>query len=265
MAAAGLFRRRLFATDAGGLVRAGVADDFHEYEVDVRHDGREVLGVEARSVRAPWATCPGAMPQLDALRGARLGTDVWRRKDLPDPHFQCTHMYELALFAMAQAVRGGSRQYDILIPDRAAPRSEEPRGGASLDAFTGRTRATLIRDGQVVLEWELEGVTIQPPSPYAGLSIMQVGGAAARSEDDEGLEAVKILRRSTHIALARSFPTPAGAWIRKSGSLGACYAFQPERVDLGVAQPGSRRDFTESGAGLLARLGAQDHSATGNR
>ncbi len=250
----GIFRRRIIADVQENRVFAGVEDDFHHYEILITHDGSVVTAIEAKSLRTPWVTCPEAMGQLDQFIGAPLSVDVFRRRDLPDPHFQCTHMFETALLAIAQAVRGGRRQYDIVIPDRVLPEQPDVHFGPLL-LKDGRTHADLFRDGAPILSWTLKGWEIASPAPFAGQTILTVGGWAVSHFDDEELEAIKILRRGVHVAGGRTFKFDSvpGAFVQKQ-VYGACYVFQPERVERAFRVKGANRDFSSREGDLLADM-----------
>ena len=93
----GSYRRRirLVATERG-VVEGGLEDDFHHFEVTLRHDGEHVIGVEARSRRWPWTTCPAAAEPLHEIEGMELSPRCLAVGDRADPHANCTHMFDLA-------------------------------------------------------------------------------------------------------------------------------------------------------------------------
>jgi hypothetical protein len=263
---AGLFRRRTIVSAGPGTVLAGVEDDFHHFELRLHHDGRHVTGVDVNAPRTPWSLCASAGRQLQLLVGQALGTDVHRRAGLPDALSQCTHQLELALLAVAQAARGGRRQYDIVVTDREGCTVRpvvmaDGTIGLSSRHPDGRAHASLELDGHRVLSWHIVGETITSAGRFEGQNLRRVA-AWARAEalagrlDDEALEAVRVLRRGAHVASGRLAPLDL---IDRASQhppvLGACYALQPERAEHALRHKGSSRDFSASGETLLSNLG----------
>jgi hypothetical protein len=232
-----VFRRRVVADASGNAVNAAIEDDFHHYEILLEHDGQSITSIKSRSHRTPWVTCCEAEAQLDQLLGHSLST---RPTGLPDPHFQCTHMFELAVVAIAQAARGGYRRYDVAVP---------------LRSLTGPGSANLRRDGETLLDWTFEGDFLTAPSSFAGRNLRTLVREAERECDDDMLEAIRVLRRSIHVSSGRSVDFESfrsAADITKAR--GACYVFQPERVERALRNPGSRRDFSNTALEPLARF-----------
>jgi hypothetical protein len=229
-----IFRRRIIVDAVGNSVHAGVEDDFHHYEILLTHDGSVITSASADSIRTPFVTCFEAGAQLALLTGHPI---VTRPTGLPDPHHQCTHMFELAVVAIAQAVRGGRRQYDIAVPHREL-------GGVG--------SVTLHRDGELVFDWALDGDLISMPPDYGGKNVRELARWAEAECDDETLEAIRVIRRGIHVSSGRSIPPDMyvdAAAIPQI--LGACYVFQPIRVDRGVRDGDKRRDFSRNAAAML--------------
>lgn len=258
----GIFRRRIILDDDGQVVRAGVEDDFHHFEVDLNHAGGLVMDIAGRAVRHPWATCPGAVLMLRQFIGVPVGTDAVRRRDLPPPGRHCTHMHDLTVLALAQAGRGpGRRVYDVAVPDRAG-RTRFPRFDAAgiivrpPDGPDGTTEPTLIRDGVPLLHWAMDGEHLTAPAEVAGMDFRKLGQWAATAGDDDFLEAVKVLRQGIFVSGGRVLPldlVPGAAF--QGVPAGTCYAFQAERMEQGSRMLGSTRDFTDSPGRPLAQFG----------
>ncbi len=237
----GIFRRRVVARAEGLHVRAAVEDDLHHFEVDVVHDGRVVIAVEGRSIRYPWTTCPQATASIGLLAGTAVALPVKVAPEI-DARLHCTHLYELARLAIAQAARGGSRQYDIEMPDRVDDLS----------------RATIKRDGEVVFIWDLDGYQVIRPDAFAGIEIMgRISWPDEVRRDADALEACLILRRAITVASIRN---PGKEGIRDGTSpiapfdetrmIGACFSYQPDRAKLGRVHT-SWQDFTARPDDLL--------------
>lgn len=242
-AAAGALRRKI-VLDAGaeGVVRAGVEDDFHHFNVTIHHAGGRVTDVVSRHLRTPWLSCAGAGAMLRQLIGAPVSADHGAISGAIDAHSQCTHQYDLALMAVAQAARGGVRTYQIDVGDLPA------------GADGPQTRQACVRrDGVVVLDWTLDGSTVLAPAAAAGLNLRKLDMAALAAEDAEYAEAVLALRRAVMISGGR------GRDLDQHDSLhafaermsGACFAFQPVRFDQGLRNRGTVRDFSANPELLL--------------
>lgn len=247
----GLMRRRIILdATASGEVRAGVEDDFHHFEVDVTHREGRVTQVVGRAPRYPWNTCPSAAARLEAFVGFEVGPEILRRRDLPDPLTQCTHMYELAHMAVAQAGRGGRRVYDVEVPDRADRTRfstvdadgyvHRPNDGAD-----GVMTARVWRDGGLVLSWDVDGDQITAPEGFAGHTLWTVMKYAGTSLDDDGLEATRVLRRGIHVAGGRIFAfqdSPLAS--QNKAARNSCHTFQVERSASARRMKDAARDFT---------------------
>jgi hypothetical protein len=242
----GLYRRRirLVATEPG-IVEGGLEDDFHHFEVTLRHDDERVRTVDARSVRWPWSTCPGAAEPLRALDGMALSTRCLAVGERTNPRLNCTHMFDLAGLAVAHAARhvaGGaaSRQYDAEVPIGAT--EGEP------------TTVRLARDGELVLEWTLVGRGVAEPAPYT--EAPWHGGffrwAEATLETDDA-EAAVVLRRACEIGMGRGMDLDAYDVASELGPMmqGVCHTMQPGIMEVARRNKGSIRDFSDDPDALL--------------
>jgi hypothetical protein len=236
----GGLRRRVLLVATDRQVSAGVEDDFHHFSLRLEHDGARVTALHGEALRHPWATCPGAGARLQQLVGCPIARLPQAGTAHIDPHQHCTHQYDLALMAMAQAVRGGRRDYLAWVADEHG----------------GRRVASLQRDGVVCLEWTLEASTIEAGSALIGANLRKLDMAALATADPDLAEAVGLLRRAVMVAGGRGIVTDSIAHIEAfAGHMtGACYAFQPERLADGERNKGSVRDFSASAAPLLGGL-----------
>lgn len=236
----GYLRRIVLTAPASGRVEAALEDDFHRFEVTLRHNGEEVTECTGRAVRYPWTECPGAVDALAALAGVPLlsrGTSIG---DFVDPHANCTHLFDLAGLAVAHAAAGREgREYLAAVPDRDAQ---------------WRTRAELRRDGEVVLGWDVEGIEIRGPAPYDGVRLR--GGFlrwADQHLDAETAEAATVLRRACEISMGRHTPWDELETAAEVGDfmLGVCHTFQPGRAEVALRVKGSVQDFSDRPEALL--------------
>jgi hypothetical protein len=223
----------------GGCVDAALEDDYHEFAVALRHDGTVVTSITGLARRFPWSTCPGAMEKLAPLRGCRL-VALSARLDAKMPvSSQCTHLYDLARVAMAHALRGGLRQYDIAIPDMV----------------DGTTSAQIFRDGQLALDWTITSNTIVAPAPFAGHSLLgRADWPHGALTDADTAEAAMLLRRMTMVALRRAVYASRPSYEDAVKSLGnACHSLQPGLQGI-VTGVGETYDFSNRPDALLAHL-----------
>ena len=242
----GAFRRRVrvVVEDAGRVV-GGLEDDFHYFQVEVRHDGTRVESVAAQSRRWPWSTCPAAAEPLRELAGMPLSPRCLAVGDWTDPKRNCTHMFDLAGLAVAHAWRGGppgrTRQYDATIP-----------AGAQAG---GEHQVTLHRDGELALRWTLDGRRCVSPPPYS--EVAWRGGflrwADAHLPVDEA-EAAIVLRRACDIGMGRGMDLDAIERAADAlGTQGAvCHTMQPGVVEVAVRNRGTVRDWDADPGRLLA-------------
>ncbi len=243
----GIFRRRVVAEAGPGTVWSAVEDDLHHFEIELEHDGRLVTAARGNPVRVPWTTCPGAVERLRDLVGQPLSGKV-----PGDPRQACTHLFDLARVAMAQALRGGNRVYDIAIPDRVE----------------GRYTAELRRDGVLLLTWSLHDSIVTAPADLAGADLEKaVRWPSEILGDPDLLEAALVLRRGIFVSNVR---TPERAQFRggsqleraadQPSMLGVCYTYQPEQASHGLAVP-KWIDFTDRPGDLAQRRPTLDRTA----
>lgn len=236
-------RIRLVRTEPG-VVWGGLEDDFHHFEVTLRHDETSVTGIEMHAVRWPWATCPDAGDNLQALVGMELSSRCTAVASVTDPRWNCTHQFDLAGLCVSHATRSATaRQYDVELPP----------------PHDGRVITRLWRDGELTLEWELEvGSTrtrdlVSPPpfteAPWRG-GFMKWADATFPPEE---AEAAIVLRRSCDIGMGRGMDLEAIPVSLDLGAImtGICYSMQPEIMPVAFRSRGSIRDFGSHPDALL--------------
>jgi Protein of unknown function (DUF2889) len=226
---------------SGTEVDAALEDDFHHFRVALRHDGQCVVEIEGRALRWPWSTCPAAAGPLRALVGMPLSPRAGAVGEWTDPHANCTHLFDLAGLAVAHATRSAERrQYDAEIPFGA--QSGPP------------TRVRLWRDGDVVLDWVLEGGRVADPAPYTGApwrgGFMRWADATLPVEE---AEAAIVLRRACEIGMGRGMDLDAVERAVELGPMmaGVCFTLQPENAPVAIRNRGTIRDFADDPDALL--------------
>jgi hypothetical protein len=248
----GSYRRRIrLVTLDDHTVWGGLEDDFHQFEVTLRHDGARVTGIHMEARRWPWTTCPDAGANLRALEGMDLSDRCTAVAAVTDPKRNCTHQFDLAGHCVAHAVRAAAeRQYDVEVPP----------------TVEGHTTARLWRDGELVLEWRLGPVApgyvaLVAPEPYTDAPWR---GGFMRWADatlpPEAAEAAIVLRRSCDIAMGRTMDLEAIDCAIELGPImtGVCYSMQPEIMPVAFRNRGSIRDFSAHPDALLRGQPARD-------
>ncbi|QDX82213.1 hypothetical protein B9N43_13735 [Denitratisoma sp. DHT3] len=249
-----ILRRRILIVGGDRSVRADVEDNQHRFGIIVRHDGHRVVAVEADTthVRSPWAQCPGATGNLPRLVGMALAPHPQAAYRHTASAEQCTHMFDLANLAIAHAARGtAQRLYDMEVHIDNFRAEVGPRG----PVLSGRRRLLLHRDGELALDWPLEGDEITA-GPHAGQNVrsMMRWVDASISDLDE-IEAITVARRTLIVSLSLLFDMdnlPTGINERLQARTGACYAYQPALIPTLTRAQGNTRDFSDRPEGLLA-------------
>jgi hypothetical protein len=241
---AGPYRRRIrLVATAPDTVEGALEDDFHHFEVTLRHAHGRVTDVAARSRRWPWRTCPDAAANLRPIEGMDLSPRCTAVALVADPRTNCTHQFDLAGLCVAHAARGiDHRQYDAELPP----------------TVEGVTRPRLWRDDELVLAWTLwtdEGgrrLVASPPYDEAPWR-----GGFFRWADDhldpDSAEAAIVLRRACEIGMGRGMDLEAYDVAAELGPLmgPVCYTMQPSVMPVAFRNRGSIRDFAHHPDALL--------------
>ena len=230
------YRRRIrLATRDPSTVWGGLEDDFHHFEVTLHHDGAAVTDITMKALRWPWSTCPDAGANLGQLVGMELSDRCTAVAAVSDPHFQCTHQFDLAGLCVSHAARGTLRRdYEVEL---------RPEGQGTL-------RPRLWRDGALVHEWTLalDGPvrTLVDPPPFTNAPWR---GGFIRWADQTlvplDAEAAIILRRACDIGMGRSMDLEAIDVAEELAPImsGICYSMQPDVMPVAFRNRGSIRDF----------------------
>ena len=224
------FRRRIEIVsretgDGRAQARCALEDDFHHFRVAVEAEDSRVTTTQAISLRNPNSLCPAAGDRLAALVGMALSPDSAAVLAETDQFQQCTHQLDMAGLAIASLALGRPRLvYDIVIPDRVE----------------GRTQAQVFRDGEAVLAWDVAGMTVEGPEPYAGRQLGAGFTRFTRELSRDAAEAALVFRRALFVSQGRGITIES---LGKRGPVGGCWAWQPERIDSLHRLPENRRDF----------------------
>jgi hypothetical protein len=235
----GIYRRRVRIETGAGTARAEMEDDPHRYGATLHHEGGVITAVEGRALRTPWSACGEAVALLQKLVGVPLHPDPQQVYRHTNGRLQCTHLFDLAGLAAAHAARGiAARTYDAEVPciDPVLPRD-----------------AVLRVDGEEALRWSLKRTRIVGPPSFAGQDVTtMMAWAKQRFIDRDRFEAVLVLRRAVFVSGNRRHDLDLMARASDTGhTIGACHVFSSGVVDRAVRLPGTTRDFSDPGVGML--------------
>lgn len=239
VASRGTFRRRVgIATRKGAdgslEARCAVEDDYHHFRVLLEaRDGR-IVSARNHALRSPNTLCEAAGGRLEELVGMALDPASAAVFKQADQFQQCTHQFDLSgLGVAALALERPKRIYDAVIPDRE----------------DGRTTATLYADGEPVLSWQVNDMTLEGPPPYEdrslGAGFTKFTATLSRDEAEYAL----VLRRALFVSQGRGTDF---ASLGDRGPVGGCWAWQPERKDQLRRLPENRRDLSDSADAILS-------------
>lgn len=228
----GSYRRCLrFAAWAGG-VAAQVSDTHHGYWLDLRHDGRQVMAIDAAFLRAPTQVCPGAVAGLKAMVGVRLDEPTRDMLARLPAQVNCTHLGDLALWSIAHAEQ--SATWDIEIPDQG----EAP------------VWISIARDGRLIHRWQIVDHRIAAPEHLAERPLMR-GFARWAHETFDGDEMLgaTMLQRGIFVARGREHIVdrlPLTPLADAAGMEGMCWSYSGDRFTSAHGTIGYVRDFTHN-------------------
>jgi hypothetical protein len=243
-----IYRRHIRLDAHGRQVAGELADDAQHFRVRLRHDGARVIAVDGEAVRHPWSTCAEARDPLRDLEGMPLSRRCTAVGEVSNARHHCTHWFDLAGLAVAHAASArASREYRCAV------------WGASGEITT----ATLERDGEPLLVWRLEGMTIHGASPFDGRSLKGAFQSWAEAELDADLaEAAIVLRRAAYISPVRFYDLDR---FERPGDVtpigGQCFTYTEGTAQRAERQIGSLRDYTNRPEALLSEATAGSGSA----
>jgi hypothetical protein len=226
-----VYRRRIeLLTTSPSAVTGELEDSFHHFRVSIAHGSGRVTAVDGEAVRHPWSTCPDALAPLRDLVGAPVTTDATAHGAHADARATCTHWFDLAGLAIAQAGAGRDRRrYDIVVGERDR---------------RARTTAQLVRDGEPVLDWEVDASSVLGPDPYTGQEMGRGFLAWANADlDPETAEAAIVLRRAcrTSLGLLMDLDDYATAADVGHGMENTCHTFSTGVQEVALRMKGSTR------------------------
>lgn len=239
----GVFRRRIRLWKQGQKLHGALEDCNHGFTVAVTHDGNAVTAITGEPKRIPFNTCDGALQPLQSLVGCTIDMNALALLTHAGPRANCTHWLDLAVLTIVHGQRADAvRQYDIEVTDEAAPGELQ--------------QIRVLRNGEVIHDWQARDCVIATPGPLQGVSLFQgfSARAAAAFADADELEAALVLQKGNFVGQARRFDL--NLLVGQSASAddtmrGACFTYSPERSDIAFRLPDTLRDFTSTPAQLL--------------
>ena len=241
----GIYRRQidLDAPDAKTVV-GWLEDESHHFGLTLVHDGTHIREVRMASPRYPWTTCAEAGRPLQALVGKPLVARASQVGTLVDMRLQCTHLFDLASLMVAHAHAGrGHRRYHGTVEPLAAIRPDAPDGWL---------RATLRRDGVVVLQWDLHDDRIMAPAAHAGRTIYHGFRDWTETLDPEEAEQALVLRRVAFVSNGRKITIEHLGSAAELGQAAVCHSFQPAQSGRATPMRDSRRRYDTTPGEMLA-------------
>jgi hypothetical protein len=236
----GTFRRRIKLENCHDHVLAELEDCNHGFRLRLSHDNKSITAIDVETLRYPLSTCQNAGQPLQQLVGCKLTASIERILKYARPRDNCTHLFDLASLAIAQATRHETcRIYDIDVPDS-----------------TDSTSDLLIRrDGDIIHHWQARDHKLSAPIALSGKPLMKGFYLwAFKHFQGEDLEAALALQKGYFVSRARHIDLDASAGMPASGDqymLGACYTYSPAVVVDAVREANSVRDFSDCPERLL--------------
>ena len=230
----GIARRRIHLRDDGCRVVATLFDNFHEMVVELDHDREKVIAVRGDMPRFPKTTCPGASARLSQLAGARILDGRKGIAALADRPNHCTHLLDLATFAVSMLQRGeAERLFESSVTDRDPLRRQE---------------VEVLLDGQRALSLVLVDEVIVQPAQWAGCRLF---GGFSRwvAERFSGVEVDVWLAAQMTVMIAQGLafltdgpdPIPVSKGLHRKG---ACHTFSEPQFSIAWDNIGTVRDLT---------------------
>ena len=182
------YYRRFTVRPGEGSLEAHMQDFHHHVKVVLTHGDGRLVTAEAEGLRLPWNTCPLGAAGVNRLSGMALSA-VKDQSNWPGGRTaNCVHAADLTLVALAHLEEREPFTYNISVTPAA-----------------GKVRhARIDRDGELLLEWTVEGTLLTGPPGFPGRSLSRAAFTQWSAELDPRLqEAATVLRRACHIAPSR--------------------------------------------------------------
>lgn len=210
------------------LVKSALEDDYHHFRVALNLQQNQIHQVLSTGLRTPYTLCARAGEELQTMRGLSVAQVMDTLPQHVDARLQCTHQLDMAVLAIAAVARD---------EQKCSFRVEVPRH------IDNCTSATLWRNGEELLHWQVDNSVITAPDPFSGVSLLKGMASWARQTlDSQTAEAALVLRRAAMISRGRLRNLDVETHAKP---LGNCFVQQPERASSAQRNVGSTMDFSE--------------------
>ena len=218
---ASVFHRKVGLNNLDGIVAGEICDNLHHFRVWLYHDNNHISDIKSQTIRYPWSTCPQAGSELEPLAGSALDKSSTAVGRAVDATTQCTHLFDLAGLMMAHAANERPPfEYHCQVsgPDNVG------------------TQATLSRNGEPLLNWQINDGVIEADAPYQGVKLEKrfIQWAEDNLELEE-MDAALILRRTLKIAGARFVDLTEFKNAAQLAIPAHCYSLQPQQSEQALS------------------------------
>jgi hypothetical protein len=204
--------RKIYIESRPNLVTARIMDCVHDFSIVMAHDGNVITALEPSANRTPWSTCSGALEQFQALLGAPLEGESGKSID---KGMQCTHLFDLARLAMANAKIIGTLIFDVHVGNGTK---------------SGEIEAYVLRNGAEILRWTIANQKVISPGPFEGHVLQGATIWPPEVNDAEIRTAALLIRRALLVFLGTNSSRDARFAADLPFMAGACFTFQPANM-----------------------------------
>ncbi|MCW2545751.1 MAG: hypothetical protein JWN96_211 [Mycobacterium sp.] len=221
------YYRRITVRPEAGSLEAHMQDFCHHVKVVLRHADGRIVTANAEGLRLPWNTCPLGAAGVARISGM-AAADAMDQSNWPGGRTaNCVHAVDLTLVALAHLDDREPFTYYI-----------------SVTPAMGQVRTARIdRDGELLLEWTVEGTQLTGPGRFAGRSLSRADFNQWAAElTPAEREAATILRRACHIAPSREIDLDTMRVAADSiGADASCHTLQEGVIERARRNVGSSR------------------------
>ena len=227
------YYRRFTVRPAAGVLEAHMQDFCHHVKVVLTHADGRIVTAKAEGIRLPWNTCPLGAAGVGRLAGMPVEAARDQANWPGGRTANCVHATDLTLVALEHLLDREPFTYNI-----------------SVTPAMGRVRAARIdRDGELVMEWTVEGTLLTRPERFAGRSLSRAEFTQWSAQLNAAeREAATVLRRACHIAPSREIDLDTMRVAADSiGPDASCHTLQAGVIERARRNVGaSRPELTDA-------------------
>lgn len=234
--------------DAAGVAVAALEDEAHAFQIKLEYKADKVSSVKATWYRHPTSTCTDSKLALEQLVGASISASPVSLRDSLNAFKNCTHLFDISGVLIAfvwqfEHNNGPAQQFfQALVYDA-------DQQGIKL--------AELYCDQELVLSWQVDGMTITAPAPFDNQSWYK-GFAKWLSTRfyEMNLAQIIILQKAVFVSMARGLDHQ-NAIGKKALDIGhplnSCFALDEARAQQSI-RIDTRKDFSDTDKNMLQFL-----------